>query len=79
MLGLGLLAALVIGRRRWAWRLCVLAPVAYLVSPVWGARFRPVYDAIELAFLALLATPSMRRHAGALTGRHQTQTGGSRG
>jgi hypothetical protein len=73
LMGLGLLAALVIWRQRWAWWLCLIGPIAYLVSPAWGARFRPVYDVIELAFLALLLTPSMRRHAGVLTTQGQTQ------
>jgi len=73
LLGLGLLAALLIWRQWWAWWLCLISPIAYLVSPVWGARFRPVYDLIEVAFIALLLTPSMRRHAGVLTGRRQTQ------
>jgi hypothetical protein len=73
LLGLGLLAALVIWRQPWAWSLCLIGPIAYLVSPAWTARFHPVYDVIELTFLALLLTPSMRRHAAVLTGRHQTQ------
>jgi hypothetical protein len=73
VLGLGLLAALVIWRHRWAWWLCSTISIAYLISPAWGARFRPVFDVIELALLALLLTPSMRRHAGVLTGARQTQ------
>jgi hypothetical protein len=63
MLGLALLAALVIGRRRWAWWLCLLSSIGYLTSPVWGERLHLVYGVVELAFLALLLTPSMRRHA----------------
>lgn len=73
VLGLGLLAALVIWRQWWAWWLCLISPIAYLASPAWGASFHPVYDVIELAFIALLLTPSMRRHAGVLTGQRQTQ------
>ena len=73
VLGLGLVAALVLWRQLWAWWLCLISPVAYLVSPAWGARFHPVSGVIELAFLALLLTPSMRRHVGVMTGRRQIQ------
>ncbi len=72
MLGLWLLAALVIGRRQWAWWLGVLGSISNLVSPAWGARLRPGNDVIELVFLALLLTPSMRRHTGVLAGRRET-------
>ena len=73
LLGLGLLAALVIWRQRWAWWLCLISPIVYLVSPAWGARFHPVNDVVELVFLALLITPSMRAHARVLTRRRQTE------
>jgi hypothetical protein len=73
MLGLGLLAALVLWRQQWAWWICLIAPIFYLASPAWGSRFHPVYDAFELAFLALLLTPSMRRHAGVLARGQQNQ------
>jgi hypothetical protein len=71
VLGLWLLAALVIGRRQWAWWIGLLGSVSYLVSPAWGVRVHPVYDVVELVFVALLLTPSMRRHAGVLAGRRE--------
>ncbi len=63
-----LLAALVVWRRRWAWWLCVIEAVAWLVSPAWGVRFHPLTDLIDAVFLALLLTPSMRRHVGGVFG-----------
>jgi hypothetical protein len=73
MLGLGLLAALVLWRQQWAWWISLIAAIIYLASPAWGSRAHPVYDAFELAFLALLLTPSMRRHAGVLAGHQPNQ------
>ena len=37
LLGLGLLAALVIWRQWWAWWLCLINPIAYLISLPRGA------------------------------------------
>jgi hypothetical protein len=71
MLGLWLLAALVIARRQWAWWIALLGSVSYLVSPAWGVLLHPVYDVVELVFVALLLTSSMRRHAGVLAGRRE--------
>src|ERR1700722_3427613 len=48
LLSLGGLAAIVIWRQRWAWWLAFIGPLLWLVSPAWGARFRPVTDAVEL-------------------------------
>jgi hypothetical protein len=73
MLGLGLVGALVLWRQQWAWWICLIAPIFYLVSPAWGSRFHPVYDAFELVILALLLTPSMRTHARVLVRQSQNQ------
>ncbi len=72
VLGLGILAALVVGRRQWPWWLGLLSSIVYLASPVWGARLHPVDAIVELVFLALLLTPSMRRHVGVLGARRET-------
>jgi len=62
LLFLGVLAAIVVWRQRWAWWLCLLSPLAYVVSPAWGARFHPIWYVIELVFIGLLLTPSMRAY-----------------
>lgn len=67
-LALGGLAAIVVWRQGWAWWLCLLSELAYLCSPVWGTRFHPITDAIELIFLGLLVTPSMRAYVGVTGG-----------
>jgi hypothetical protein len=59
---------LVTWQRRWAWWLCVVTAAAWLVSPAWGDRFHPLDDLPEAALLALLVTPSMRRHVGGTFG-----------
>ena len=78
-LALLLLAALVIWQRRWAWWVCVVTAAAWFVSPAWGDRFHPLDDLLEAALLALLLTPSMRRHVGgtlAGAGPDRTRAGG---
>src|ERR1700730_16015280 len=67
LLSFGFLTALVIWRQRWAGWIAVIGPLLWLVSPAWGARFRPVTDGVELVFLAALLTPGMRTHVGVLT------------
>ncbi len=62
VLALGVLAAIVFWHRGWAWWLFLLSELAYVLSPAWGARFHPVGDAIELVFIGLLLTPSMRAY-----------------
>jgi len=69
----GVLAALVIWRQRWAWWIAFIGPLVSLASPVWGSRFRPVTDLVELVFIAAILTPTIRRHVGVLT-RHPTST-----
>jgi hypothetical protein len=56
------LAALAGWRQRWAWWLYLIGPIMYWLSPAWGARFHPFWDAAELALFGLLVSPSMRRH-----------------
>jgi hypothetical protein len=72
MLGLWWLAALVIGRRRWAWWFGLLSPIGYLAAPAWGDPFHLLSDIVELVFLALLIIPSMRRHTGVMAGGPET-------
>jgi hypothetical protein len=67
LLSLGLLAALVFWRQRWAWWIAFIGPLLSLLSPAWGARFRPVSDVVELVFLAAILTPTMGRHVGLVT------------
>jgi hypothetical protein len=61
-LALALTAALVIGRRLWAWWLCMASAFLSLVALLSDARFHSLDDGIEVVFVALLLTPSMRRH-----------------
>jgi hypothetical protein len=67
LLSFGLLAALVIWRQRWAWWIAFIGPLMWLVSPAWGAPFRPVTDVVELVFLVAILTRTVRRHVGVLT------------
>jgi hypothetical protein len=73
VLDLGLLVALVVWRQRWAWWLWLLIELGYVISPTWGARFRPITDAIELVFIGLLLTPSMRAYVQASRRSRGTQ------
>jgi hypothetical protein len=73
VLGLGVLAAIVLWRQRWAWWLYLLVLLAYVVSPAWGARLHPVADAIDLDFIGLLLAPSMRAYVRAARQPNKTR------
>lgn len=62
LLALSVLAAILFWHQGWAWWLSLLSELAYVLSPAWGARFHPVGDTIELVFIGLLLTPSMRAY-----------------
>jgi hypothetical protein len=72
LLSLGGLAAIVVWGQGWAWWLCLLSELCYMLAPAWGARLHPVWRAVDLVFLGLLISPSMRSYVGVLSHGRKT-------